>query len=235
MEYFFELAAWRRSEVDSIIEEGRGVVSKYTIPEGPGGYPGLFSLATAVYIKHSHGAGSIPHVRLYDINRLALLSIANAVAEYELDGLVLLRGDKPVEGGIVEDIGTEEAISLLKKKGYRFPIGVILSLNFPPEEIKRRIELGADFYYVINYAPWKNEVLKDIAREAWSRNLKVYVFLLLGIGRNRKLFMKLGQPYIEGDRLGDALRSLNNIVDGVILSSPFEPIEGLRLLARHAI
>ncbi len=234
MIYLFELVAWSRKRIDEIVSEGRDLISYYTIPEGPGGYPGLSSIAIGVYIKHVHGAGSIPHVRLYDVNRLAILSIANTVQECGLDGLVLLRGDKPVTGMIVEDVGTEEAYGMLRSKGYSFPIGMILSLNYPIDLVKERIRIGASFYHVINYSNGKHDKLVEAAEEAHKTGAHIYVFLLLGIGKNKKLFKKLGQPYVEPSELKNTISMLEGTVDGIALSSPLEPLEGLRQLRKTA-
>ncbi len=229
VDYLFELVPRRRSDVDRIVEVGGGFFKYYSIPEGPAGYPGLFSLATAIYLKLKYNAGAIPHIRLYDINRLALLSIANAVREYGIDGLVLLRGDRPWKGLIVEDIGSEEALRLLRDKGYGFMKGLIISLNYSLEDIMDRIGLGADIYLVINYSDDKYDKLYRASRRARELGSRTYLFILLGVGRNRKLFMKLGQPYVEPDDLGDVIRYLESIVDGFVLSSPLEPVEGIRL------
>ncbi|ADI31518.1 5,10-methylenetetrahydrofolate reductase [Staphylothermus hellenicus] len=234
MDYLFELVPWKKKLIDEIVDLARDFFSIYTIPEGPGGYPGIYSLATAMYLKYKYDLKAFPHIRLYDINRLALLSIANAVEAYGLEGLVLLRGDKPWKGIIVEDIGTEEALSLLKKKGYRFEKGAIISLRYPYEKIIERIRLGADFYHVINYDASKDQLLTRIYREANRLGVKIYVFILLGIGGNKGLFAKLNQPYISPGELKDRLEALRNMCDGVVLSTPLEPLEGIRVFMKYA-
>lgn len=234
MEYLFELVPKSRRVIDEIIGFARDFFDIYTIPEGPGGYPGIYSLATAMYLKYKYDLKTFPHVRLYDINRLALLSIANAVEAYGLDGLVLLRGDKPWQGRIVVDIGTEEALCLLKKKNYRFRKGAIISLRYPFEKIMERIRLGADFYHAINYDASKDQLLSMIYREASRLGVKIYVFILLGIGKNKELFVKLNQPFISSEELKDRLEALRGLSDGVVLSTPLEPIEGIRVFMKYA-
>ncbi|MET1160078.1 MAG: 5,10-methylenetetrahydrofolate reductase [Thermoprotei archaeon] len=235
MEYLLELVPRNRDMVDEIVSRGKDFFKYYTIPEGPGGYPGIFSVATAMYIKLRYGYRVLPHIRLYDINRLALLSIANAVKEYRLDGLVLLRGDKPWKGSIVNDISSEEALQLLRKKGYGFPIGMILSLNYSLDDIVKRLELRADFYHVINYGTGREELLSRVYREAKKWGVKLYTFILLGLRENEELFKKLGQPYIKPEELRDQLVLLSSISDGVVLSSPLNPLEGIDLLIKYAV
>lgn len=135
---------------------------------------------------------------------------------------------------IVEDIGTEEAYVMLRSKGYSFPIGMILSLNYPLDMIRERIRTDASFYHVINYSTNRHEKLVEAAEEAHRIGARIYVFLLLGIGKNKKLFKKLGQPYVEPGELKDTISMLRGSVDGIALSSPMEPLEGLRLLRRYA-
>ncbi len=233
--YLFELVPWSRRDVDRLLDAGRDVFDAYTIPEGPGGYPGLFSVATAMYIKLMYGFSVYPHLRLYDINRLALLSIANAIREYGIDGLVLLRGDKPWRGGIVEDIGSEEALELLRKKGYVFRKGLIISLNYPLDKIKERIDLGADFYHVINYGEDREDKLVRVCRMGRERGSDIYVFILLGFGRNIELFRKLNQPFIGVDELRDHMELIMDNCSGIVLSSPFEPMEGIRIFSKHLV
>ncbi|MCD6301791.1 MAG: 5,10-methylenetetrahydrofolate reductase [Staphylothermus sp.] len=235
MEYVFELVPFKKEDIIEIVTNSKDFFDYYTLPEGPGGYPGLSSIAVSTYLKAVYDVESIPHVRLYDINRLALLSIANTVKEFGLRGLLLLRGDRPVEGMIVNDIGSEEALTLLRKKGYSFPIGLLLSLNFSLERILERISVKADFYYVLNYSDSKCDVLREISRSARSNNSRLYVFILLGVGKNIKLFKKLHQPFVYPEELKETLLKLKEIVDGIILSSPLEPLNGINILIKNAI
>jgi len=235
LEYVFELVPFKKEDIVKIVSSSKDFFDYYTLPEGPGGYPGISSIATSIYLKTVYSVESIPHVRLYDLNRLALLSIANAVKEFELRGLLLLRGDKPIEGVVVNDIGSEEALILLKKKGYSFPIGLLLSLNYPLERIVDRVSMKADFYYVLNYSEHKFDTLREVSKAARKNGSKIYVFILLGIGKNLKLFKKLGQPFVYPEELYETLLKLREIVDGIILSSPLDPVRGVNILMKYAV
>ncbi|WP_169696929.1 hypothetical protein [Staphylothermus marinus] len=48
------------------------------------------------------------------------------------------------------------------------------------------------------------------------------------------MFVKLNQPFISSEELKDRLEALRGLSDGVVLSTPLEPIEGIRVFMKYA-
>ncbi len=222
MEIWLEVSLKKISRIKKLVESTSNIVDCYDLPESPAGYPALNSIALSVYMRHVLNVCSIPHIRLYDINTNALLSIANALEELGINKLVLLRGDKPVYGETVKELTSEKALEILREHGYKLEIGLILSLNYPLEEIYKRLEMGADFYLAINVDLTRIEKYAKVWDYSRKKGVKLYSYLLIGTENNIGLFKKLNQPFVALEEIPTFIENLRDMTDGFIVSAPKE-------------
>ena len=209
-------------DLDYYYRVSYGLVDCYDIPESPLGYPGVNSVASCVYLKTRYGACCIAHVRLYDINNVALHSLAKAVEAFRVDSLVLTMGDKPKIGSSVDELDTVSAINSLKKSGYRTRIGAILSLRYGLEDIINRLRIGADFFLVLRLGMETLDKYRKIYRSAKDLGKELYPYIIVATDSNRKLLARIDQPYVEVNDIMDFISEIKDYVDGVILSVPKE-------------
>ena len=222
MRIFYELTPkyGRTSFIDKLVHSTMDYVDGYDIPESPLAIPTPNSPLTALYIKLRFNVKVIPHIRLYDLNRIALLSIAYGLSNYGVDMLVLTKGDKPKDAIIVNELSTEDAVILLKDKCKDLRLGMILSLKYPMNEIERRLNSLADFFLVLRFS---NEYLSkyaEIARMSRSIGKELYVYVIVATKRNINVIKRINQPYIKLEKLEQFLKRYEGVLNNVIASIP---------------
>lgn len=200
------------------------------IPESPLGVPHPNSVATAAYLKAKYGCEVIPHVRLADLNKVSLLSLAYAAKAFGAYGLVILRG----EGRAPDWIGSSEEAALIIKgtKGLKdLRLGAILSLRHPPDKIVKRVEGPFNFFLATRLDLRNPEGQEESLRHARSLGKEVYPYVIVATKDNREVISYVKQPFITEGELRDAVERLEGLVDGVVVSVPHDR-EGLKRCLR---
>ena len=208
--------------VNEIVSLTKELVDCYDIPESPLGIPSVNSISTGVYIKAVTGKPVVSHIRLYDVNRVALLSLAYAAYTYGVDGVVLTHGDKPVNSIIVNELNTEKAIKVLRKEIPKLRIGAIISLRYPFEKIIRRIGIGADFFLVIRLDTSNFDKYLKILNVAEKEGVKLYPYVIIATEKNKSVLEKLQQPYLRLEELKEFFLKYSMYLHGVVVSVPLD-------------
>ncbi len=193
------------------------------IPESPMGKPIAHAAVLAAVINSRYKTPVIPHIRVSDVNTVALLSLMGGLAAAEVREAVLLRGDPPEEGSPVEELTVEEAASLVKRRlrGKSPRIGAMLSVRQPLERIEERLRADIDFYMVLR-ALSDLEKLERISRIASRLGKELYAYLIVARPhRLESLKAMLGdQPVYLPEEALSVAEKIEPLVDGIIVSSP---------------
>ncbi len=226
-----------------IVETARAIkdfVDYIDVPEAPMGIPKAHSIAVAAVIRYEVGVKCIANIRLLDINTNGLISLAGAALLLGLEGIVLLRGDPPAYGKPVMDIGTEDAIRILKsnRRLKELRIGAILSLA---RDYHKRLEIPADFFLVTRL--WKPSQLENEAIRSFRlKGGKIIPYIVVAEKDEKKhlyLLLKGHQPVFEPAEAAEFTRKLVGLVDGVLVSAPLssktlvEAVKAVRDLNRQ--
>ncbi len=200
------------------------------IPESPLGIPHPNSVATAAYLKARYGCKVVPHVRLVDLNKVSLLSLAYAAKAFGAYGLVILTGEgrAPLWAG-----SSEEAALIIKgTKGLRdLRLGAILSLRYPHDKIRERVEGPFSFFLATRLDPRNPEKQGELLRYVKLLGKEVYPYVIVVTKGNRDVISYMKQPFITEGELRDVVGSLEGLVDGVVVSVPHDR-EGLKRCLR---
>ena len=191
------------------------------IPESPLGIPHPNSVATAAYLKARYGCEVIPHVRLVDLNKVSLLSLAYAAKAFGAYGLVILRG----EGRAPTWVGSSEEAALIVKgtKGLRdLRLGAILSLRYPPDKIVKRAEGPFSFFLATRLDSRNPEEQEESLRHVRSLGKEVYPYVIVATKDNRDIISYVKQPFITEGELRNVVEGLEDLVDGVVVSVPHD-------------
>ena len=211
-----------KKSLDHYVNLASNYIDCFDVPESPLGFPGVNSVAACVYLKTRYDVCCIAHVRLYDVNTVALYSLAKAVETFGIDGLVLTMGDKPKIGSAVDELTTISAINYLGKSHYRIRIGAILSLRYSLNDIINRLRIGADFFLVLRLGLETLDKYRKVYRFAKDLGKELYPYIIIATDSNRKLLARINQPYIEINEVEDFLNEIKYYVDGIVLSIPLE-------------
>jgi len=199
-----------------LIEEGASALSRVydliDIPDAPLGKPNYSSPVYSAFLA-ALGYRVVAHLRVSDVNLIAMKNITKSLGTVGVEKLVYLRGDPPYQGLPVDHVTPEEAVRYALRRPEAPEPGLLLSLRKPLDAIAERISVGARFYYVLNH-DWRGGTswskLESVARLAHSRGARVYVYAPASPA-----------PHPE------ALARAATIVDGLVVSAPGAPAQAL--------
>ena len=222
MRYVLELPPLSKGLIDSVAPRVKRVFDAVFVPSAPAGVPLLDGLAISVYLSVSFGLRTIFSIRLRDVNLNHVLEKVRVAEEFNLHGILLTRGDPPKYGTSRDELSSEEVMRYVRGRGARVRLGLVASLRYPVESIARRLEHEPDFVFLMHYGPSTREKLREVCRVASSKPSELYVFLLLGLDRSRRVFEELSQEYFTCSSIRGALDELRDLVSGVVISSPLD-------------
>lgn len=217
-----ELPMARKKE--KIIELAKSLVEFsdiIDIPEAPLGFSSPSSPILSCIIKESiKEANIITHLRLYDINRLALINTIMGLRISGINDVLLLRGDQPKIGRKVEEITPDEGIPLLRQHFKRLNVGLLINLNKDLKEIEERIKLRASFYLITR--PWYSKKLGSVSRMIRKNNSKLYIYFVILTEKNREFLSRLipKEEIVKIEELEERIEVVKEYIDGIVFSSP---------------
>ncbi len=215
-----------------------GDVNGFDLPESPVGYPSANSVVIGALIKRSVvGKVVISHVRLSDVNHVALASLAKGAEVSGIDGLLMTLGDEPKYGFRTSSLSTEEALSFLREViKVRIKLGAVISLRYDLSDIVRRLERPFDFYLILRLSTSNLSKLEEVSKMAAREGKELYAYVIVSTGRNLSVVRSLGQPYVGSGEVRDFLQRLEGLIDSAVISVPGDVrglTEVLRLVTRR--
>ncbi|MCE4618474.1 MAG: methylenetetrahydrofolate reductase [Desulfurococcales archaeon] len=181
------------------------------IPDAPLGKPNYNSPVVAAYLV-SRGFRVIAHLRVSDVNTIALKTITKTLGSLGVPRIVYLKGDPPQQGSSVEDFTPEDAVYYARSRPEAPEPGLLLSLRKGIEAIRNRLNVPAGFYFVLNY-DWEKgsniELLKNVSALARSMDKKLYAYLIIP-----------GEICSQPGRVSSLTNQVTELVDGIVFSAP---------------
>lgn len=193
------------------------------VPDSPLGVTRFFSPMISCFIKAVRpDVRVIAHTRLIDINKLAFESIVKTLDLCSVERIVPLRGDIVPNYTIVDDLGSEEAVSLIRSMGVKLSPGLLLSLAKTINEIDKRLKANADFYLVLNLTIEFLDKLDIIAKSIRMRGGKIYPYIIVANATSKpnSIPIELQSKALTREEALAVVDSLSTRVDGILLSSP---------------
>ncbi|MEM4481400.1 MAG: hypothetical protein QXK88_05280 [Desulfurococcaceae archaeon] len=225
MEKILEIPPRSKKFLDKVIENVKGLYESLFVPCAPGGIPMIDCFAAGAYISSRYNYGIFSSIRTYDCALNHVLEKAKTALDFGFRGILITKGDPPQYGKGLKESSTESAISFIREAGLNINLGIVISLRFQLEDIRRRLRnLQPDFAFIMRYHQGQcdEQKFKEVVREARDIGTKTYVFILLGTEKNILVFNKLKQPYIHLNEFGNTVKWLNSVIDGVVVSSPLD-------------
>lgn len=181
------------------------------IPDAPLGKPNYNSPVISAYLS-ALGYRVIAHLRVVDVNTIALKTITKTLGSLGVERIVYLRGDPPQQGSSVGDYTPEEAVYYARTRPEAPEPGLLLSLRRSIGEIRRRLGVPAGFYMLLNldWRGWSNKgLLMEVAGEAHGMGKRVYAYLVMddALCSNPRSIVDLATP-------------ASTLLDGIIVSAP---------------
>lgn len=181
------------------------------VPDAPLGKPNYNSPVISTFLA-CRGFRVIAHLRVADVNTIALKTITKTIGSLGVNRIVYLRGDPPQQGNPVFDFTPEEAVYYARTRPEAPEPGLLLSLRKSLGEIMKRLSVPAGFYFLLNL-DWGTQsnrrVLEEVSEIARGAGKKLYAYLI-----------------VPGEMCGSpaVLRGLVSpaagLIDGVVVSAP---------------
>ncbi len=192
------------------------------IPESPMGEASPSSIAMAAYLRGVGFGCVLPHVRVCDLNRLALLSAVKAARAIGVWGLLITYGDPPVIGSCTGAFASSiEAIEFVRETTSSPPrLGAVLSLRYQLPEVFARLRSPADFFLVLRLGEGTWDKFVRVAEEASALGKALIPYVIVETETNREVLASLNQPVTRLDELSDWVGRVCRVVDNVLLSLP---------------
>ncbi len=192
------------------------------IPESPMGKATASSIAVASYLRGTGLECVLPHVRVCDLNRLALLSVAKAARAIGVWGLLVTYGDPPVVGSCTDAfVSSAEAIEFVRRNiSYAPRLGAVLSLRYPMPEMLSRLRSLADFFLVLRLGEETWNKFVSISEEATKLGKALIPYVIVRTKTNRGIFAELDQPTVEMSELSYWVGRVCQVAGNVLLSLP---------------
>jgi len=204
----------------------KGLVNAVFVPEAPLGYPKALAIVVAHIIGEAVGVPAIASIRTRDVNANALISMLGAAKLLGLYGVLITRGDPPAFGKEVSDIGTEDAIKLVRtnKRLRGLRVGVVVSLAKDLTLIRERLlNLDIDFAFVTRmWSP--SQVKNEVFEKARGRGVEIVPYVVVSREEDfGKVFELLRghQRIWRPQEVPSLVEELKGLVDGVLITSPY--------------
>ncbi len=240
MRIVVELAPSRnRDALEEVLRSIRDFVDTVFFPEAPLGIPMVLAVAWA-WIARSMGFHSIASVRLCDVNLNALVSIARAAELLELEGILIVRGDPPKHGRCVAEIGSEEAIEILRRYVRRLRLGLVVSMAKSLEEIETRLRRARPSFVFVTRLWSKDPKLVEVSKRCRELGTELYPYVVVAPTEEERMriynLLQGHQPVYLPNEVPNIVDELEPYVDGIVLTAPGYPktlVEALRILSRR--
>ena len=192
------------------------------IPESPMGEATASSIAVAAYLRAAGFGCVLPHVRVCDLNRLALLSVAKASRAIGAWGLLITYGDPPAIGSCTNAFASSiEAMEFVREATSSPPrLGAVLSLRYPLPEMLGRLRSPADFFLVLRLGENTWDKFVKVADEASALDKVLIPYVIVETKTNRDVIAALDQPVVRMSELGDWVGRVCQVVGNALLSLP---------------
>ena len=215
-----ELEPARKAEI--VLERVVRLIRAYgriDIPDIPLGKPSISSPVLGVYAMHRLGADAIVHLRVQDHNILSLKSIIKTLSYIGPRRILLLRGDPPRQGSPCPSWSPEEAVAYASR--YGMETGLLLSPRKSLEEIRERISVGAQVYYITRASRATWERVTRIIGMVLGGGATPALYLTVATGSNRGYLEENMIPYVEASELEGVIARAEALgVARIILSAP---------------
>ncbi len=222
MEIIAELKPTKNKyKLSKTVDKLRPYVDFFDIPESPLGKPIAHSVLLASYLREVLGVEVIPHIRVQDLNKTALLSIIGGLEFLGIERVVLLRGD-PTSGNSSSKLTVEEAAFYTKKNSEFLETGAIISLRYPIADILKRISNRyLDFFLVLRASQYQEKL--EVVRQYADRK-RIYVYIIIATEKNLPFMREIlgDQPLHTLNEVAAFAESVKEFADGVVLSCPFD-------------
>lgn len=172
-------------------------------------------------------------IRIRDRNLLALLQLVTDAILADIDGLLIVKGDKPKDRSIDSSLKPSIVVKTLNQLGFDKRIKLFLSIssNAKKEEIERKIDAEPYGFITQTISSLQDLIMiNDIAK---SHNIRVIPCIMIPSEKNRSSAESIGLDWSNyEDNPYSFIKAAYDICGEVLMTSPMSFDDGLEMLRR---
>lgn len=198
------------------------------------GIPRVSSVSAAHEIIKLHSGTKLRcSVRVRDRNLIAITQLVSDAIMLGIDGLLIVKGDKPERPSIDSGLYPSEVVKILNEQGFGDKIKLFLSVPSNPDINKIQKKIEAAPYGFITQSIGSLDHLLKIVDHAKSNSIKVTSTIMVPSPKNRESATMIDLDWSKYENDVDSfIRRAHGMCGEVLLTSPNSFNEGINLLSK---
>ncbi len=172
-------------------------------------------------------------IRARDRNLSAITQLVSGAIMLGIDGLLIVKGDKPERPSIDSGLYPSDVVKILNEQGFGDKIKLFLSVPNNPDLNKIQKKVEAQPYGFITQSISSLVHLQKIVDHAKSNSIRVIPTIMVPSPKNREsaTMIKLDWREYENDTYS-FIRRASDMCEEVLMTSPNSFNEGINLLSK---
>jgi|SRR6476661_3248946 len=202
------------------------------------GIPHLSSLTAAHFIRKRNNSLNLScSLRVRDRNFISIFQFVSEAILNKVDSLLILKGDKPLDGSIDVNIIPSRVLQILREKNYDTEIDLNLSIPCKFKDklsIQKKIDSGPKAF--VTQSIESIEELTTIVNYCKPYKIKVIACIMMPSENNVSSAKAIGLDWQQYENNPiDFIRMAAKIADKVLITSPNSFKDGLELVRKLRI
>lgn len=211
-----------------------GMVDSIHLTDSVLGIPRISSISAAQDIKKLHNSIKLRcSIRVRDRNLSAITQLVCDAIMLGVDGLLIVKGDKPARPSIDSGLKPSSVVKILNEQGFGDKIKLFLSVPCSPDlnKVKQKIDAGP--YGFITQSISSLDQLQKIVDNVKLHDIKVTPCIMIPSPKNKESasMIKLNWRSYEKDA-NSFIKRAHDMCGEVLLTSPNSFDDGVKLLKR---
>lgn len=198
------------------------------------GIPRISSVSAALEVLKSHNSAKLRcSVRVRDRNISAITQLVVDAIMAGIDGLLIVKGDKPERPSIDSGLRPSGVVKILNEQGFGNKIKLFLSVPCSPDLNKIQQKLDAQPYGFITQSISSLDQLQKIVDNVKSYGIKVMPCIMVPSPKNKESarMIELDWKNYENDT-GSFIKRAHDMCGEVLISSPNSFDDGINSLKK---
>ncbi len=225
-----------RSDLDrfySRVEMLKGLADSIHVTDSVLGIARLSSVSIASNIVSKYDQRVRCSIRVRDRNMNAIMQLVADAILARVDGLLMVKGDKPKDGSRDSTLTASSVVKVLNEYGFSKHIRLYLSIAEDASEHELLRKMSAEPYGFITQSITSIEYVEALADRVKSNNKCIIPCIMLPSSKNKASAQSINLNWSNYENsIEEFIKQAYNICGEVMISSPNSFNEGMEIIRR---
>jgi 5,10-methylenetetrahydrofolate reductase len=198
------------------------------------GIPRISSISAAQEVRRLHNLVKLRcSVRVRDRNLSAITQLVCDAIMIGVDGLLIVKGDKPERPSIDSGLRPSSVVKILNEQGFGDKIKLFLSVPCSPDLNKMQKKIDAEPYGFITQSISSLDQLQKIVDSVKSHGIKIMPCIMVPSPKNKESADMIDLDWSRYEKDTDSfVKQAHDMCGEVLVTSPNSFDDGINLLTR---